>query len=349
MKRKISICGGGNLSHALAGLLGKNDFIQVNVLTRHPIGWLNKIELFDFHNQFYGQGYLHQISTNPAIVKNSDYIIVTQPCFAREALLHQIKPYVDDNTVIVVMPGWGGSDRIVKNELGEGIKIISCKRVPCICRIKKYGSSCYVDLKPSMQVFHNEHTSYEDINRLQKLLGVTIELLKSFWTINLSNSNPVIHIARICELVKQQPYENPVYFYRDWKNEASELALKMDEELYNVLDLLNALEDYTNLKTHYGVNSPEMLTKKINSIDSFHNILAPMITHNGKWEFDFSSRYITEDLFYGTLLIKLLATKNNIQTPYIDSVFYILQPYLEKEIVLPNGSLVQHSCDHLPF
>ena len=43
----ICICGGGNLAHAITGNIGfQDENYKVNVLTRQPVRWNNKIQLY---------------------------------------------------------------------------------------------------------------------------------------------------------------------------------------------------------------------------------------------------------------------------------------------------------------
>lgn len=79
------------------------------------------------------------------------------------------------------------------------------------------------------------------------------------------------------------------------------------------------MADYESALVHYEVNDILDLSKKIRSIKSLHDILAPYCRANdGLWYPDFSSRYFTEDIPYGTKIIQQYAHKFGIATPVID-------------------------------
>ena len=152
----------------------------------------------------------------------------------------------------------------------------------------------------------------------------------------LSNSNPIIHIARICEIIQNNYPSNKQYlFYEQWGDAASKIALAMDNELKEVMRTLNASE-YRDLLTHYQVSDYTELTHKIQSIPSFHGIIAPMIHVNGKYHIDPNSRYIQEDLPYGTCFIKYIAQHLGIKTPNIDKAITQIQPILGRTLLQNN-------------
>lgn len=70
---------------------------------------------------------------------------------------------------------------------------------------------------------------------------------------------------------------------------------------------------------YYESTDAESLTTKIRSIPAFKGIPSPMLSTAAGWVPDFSSRYFTEDIPWGTALICNLARQNGIPTPTLDS------------------------------
>ena len=68
-KNNICICGGGNISHALVGVLSSKGH-SINILKRQSSKWNNKITTYiDTSNKNYIiDGYLNKISDNPSVV-----------------------------------------------------------------------------------------------------------------------------------------------------------------------------------------------------------------------------------------------------------------------------------------
>ena len=79
------------------------------------------------------------------------------------------------------------------------------------------------------------------------------------------------------------------------------------------------------------------MTQKLKSIKSFKDVLAPLQKINDKFYIDKTSRYIVEDLPYGTCFIKYIASILNIETPNIDFAIRQVQPFMDIEFVSSDG------------
>ena len=51
--KEITICGGGSLAHAIAGVISANSGIKVNILTRCPEKWNKQIRVQYYPNMYY--------------------------------------------------------------------------------------------------------------------------------------------------------------------------------------------------------------------------------------------------------------------------------------------------------
>lgn len=162
--------------------------------------------------------------------------------------------------------------------------------------------------------------------------------MHSHWNILLSNSNPVLHIASLCSLLDgNYPYEEMQMLYGNgWNDETSKLALAMDDELAKVMKRLN-VDEYRPLTKHYEVNNYIELSKKLKSIPSFKILKCPLKEKQGKFYIDENSRYIVEDLPYGTCFIKYIASILGIETPNIDFAIRQIQPFMNIDFVSPEG------------
>ena len=105
--------------------------------------------------------------------------------------------------------------------------------------------------------------------------------------------------------------------------EMEELYIAADREMREVMTKCPGIDfehDYESALEHYGVKSAHELTEKIRSIPSFKSITSPMKEENGKWVPDFSSRYFTEDIEFGTKTIQAFARRVGVATPIIDKL-----------------------------
>lgn len=334
----ICVCGGGNLAHAIAGELSHNDKNnKVSILTRKPERWSNVLEVQHDHKFAYNSE-LVNITNNYTILENMDIIILSIPAFARFEFLTKIKKHVPTHAILVTAPSLGGINFIFDKYFPKN-KYACLQRVPYICRTVEYGHSVNTDIKKEIKVLHSTNSTNNDKNIIKKLFKMNVVELKSYRALMLSNSNPILHIAGMAQLIKENyPYNYIPRLYDIWDNYASNICIEMDKELESIMNKYNDTE-YVSLFEHYCVNSTTELTTKLKSITSFKDVIAPFSEKNGLYYIDKTSRYIIEDIPFGTCFIKYVANINGIKTPAIDQVLKIIQKTIGEEYVTEDNKI----------
>lgn len=333
----VCICGGGNLAHAFAGMLSLNPYVsKLTVLTRRPKKWNHKLKILKDANEIIS-GIFH-VTDDFSVLTQADVIILTLPCHVRYLYLLKIKQYVSAKTLLLAAPSIGGINFVFENIFPDN-PFVCCQRVPYICRIIEYGNSVKVDIKKSIDIYYSNNLLPKHKKIVANILNMQLSEISSFWPLLLSNSNPIIHIARLCEiLTTHYPCLTPPLFYEEWGDFASKLAVDMDAELGKVMKKLNVTE-YKSLLRHYEVSDYKNLTKKIRSIPAFSNITTPMQKINNFFILDNQSRYLIEDLILGTCVIKQIASLLKITTPFIDYAISLMQRVLNKNLINKQGIL----------
>ena len=95
-----------------------------------------------------------------------------------------------------------------------------------------------------------------------------------------------------------------------------------DRELLTLCSCCPCMEigkDIIPVLDYYESRNAVELTKKIQSIPSFHGVKAPMTRRKQGWIPDFSSRYFTEDVPLVTKPICCLAEQLNIPVPTLQT------------------------------
>lgn len=319
----VTVVGSGNIAHALISCLRIRDNDTINVLTsQSDYAWKGiKAHIDDISKE----GFINVISNDPQkIIPQSDIILFTVPAFVRKAILKKINPYIADSTLIGSFPGVGGFDEEIKEIISnKNINVFSSQRVPYIARIKEKGESVLVTLKDEIHIAVAKEQEAVKM-QLEQLLGMDVILLDSFLEVSLSNSNPILHSARLYRLLlEQRIFDKAIYFYREWDDESSKILLEMDREFMKIVDALDLLH-IKSLEEHYEVEGIKEMSEKIQSIDAFKDILTPMIKDNNQFKIDVKSRYFTEDIGVGLKYIQKYAKKLNIDIPMIDKVYSYL-------------------------
>ncbi len=328
--KTVCICGGGSLGHVIAGFLSAKGHAQVNVLTSRPAQWQKSIEVFTPEGDKL-QGEVANISADPlAVIPQSDVVLLCVPGFLIRRELEKIAPYLQAGTFVGSVFSSTGFFFEALEMLPDTIPLWGFQRVPFIARTKEYGRSAdLLGYKDSHKIAV-ERASADEKEAFRTWVSVAFErptrLLNNYYEASLTNSNPLLHTARLYSLFQDYTpatvYPRPILFYEAWSDETSELLVRMDEEFFQLLATLPVEEGYLPpLLEYYESKDAQGLTRKIRSIQSFKGIRTPMKEVAGGWIPDFGSRYFTEDFPYGLRLIRNLARQQGLDLPTIEHVY----------------------------
>lgn len=326
---KICICGGGNLGHVCAGFFASQDVLQVSLLTTKPERWSRYLEVVDVNGKTY-RGKLDKISSVPKqVIPESDIVLVCLPGFAIHNELCNIAPYLDEKTWVGTVVSSTGFFFEAMKVLPQNQPLFGFQRVPFISRIVNYGHVAEIKgYKETLSVAVEQIENKEFVRATLEMLFITpTRLLDSYYEVSLSNSNPLLHTARLHTMWKDwKPgvsYDNNPEFYCDWTIEASALLIAMDDEFQTLLKKIGVKEGaIPTVLDYYESKDAVSLTRKLHSITAFRGILSPMeVNQFGKYEPDFSSRYFTEDFPYGMKFIVETAKKYDVDIPTIRRVY----------------------------
>lgn len=325
---KICICGGGNLGLVCAGCLGSQKDVNLTIFTRNPASWASELEITDPYQKLF-RGHPSKVSANAEeVIPNSDIILLCLPGFAIESTLKNILPYVTKNTIIGTIVSSTGFFFIAHEILPKSIPLFGFQRVPFIARSSEYGHKAKIlGYKQELCIAVEGLTDKENLRKIIEALFFTpTRMLDNFYEVSLTNSNPILHTGRLYSMWSHwngEVYDEPILFYKEWTDEASQLIIDMDEEFMQLVKALGISETaIPSLLTYYESTDQRSLTKKISSISAFECILAPMKQERGGWVPDFKSRYFTEDFPFGLRYIKQEMNRLSIPSPIIDKVYF---------------------------
>lgn len=323
---KICICGGGNLGHVCAGFLANRGH-QVSILTTKPERWNSELEIVAPDGIFSGK--ISLISSDPKeVIPHTEMVIACLPGYAIHDELVKIKPYLSKKTIVGSVVSSTGFFFEAFKVLPSDISIFGFQRVPFISRIIDYGKKA--ELKGYKEMLHVaiENTLVKESigDELEKLFEKPVSIADSYYEVSLSNSNPILHPARLYTMWKDwQPeiiYPRNPQFYAEWTVEASTLLLKMDDEFQHLLKVLGLKPGcIPTILDYYESTDATSLTQKLHDIKAFQGILSPMKEVEGGWIPDFSSRYFTEDFPYGMRFIVETAHEQNVAIPTIENIY----------------------------
>lgn len=318
-KLRICICGGGALGTVCAAVFSSQGN-EVSLLTKRPERWNSVVEAYDPDGKVF-KGSLSVISDSALIAcRNADIVLLCVPGYLIRKTLEEIKPSLTEQTLVGSIVTTTGFFFMAHEVLSLGTPLFGFQRVPYIARIREYGKSAsLLGYKDCLYVAGENCNLPLLCKVLEGLFHTPVIALPGYLEASLSNSNPLLHTARLYSMWRGQEshgWERPVKFYAEWSDEASMLLLEMDREFMHLVEKLGISQgSIKSVLQHYEVADAKSLTRKLRSIQAFQNIVSPMVERDGLWYPDFSSRYFTEDFPYGLKILIDLWEKHGIDHP----------------------------------
>ena len=309
---KIGIIGGGNLGSVLAVKFSQSN----NVIVYTNL--LDKIELYKSDMKVYSEDKgVYYIGKNikyttclRTLADNSDYIFITFPAFLFKELSKELLPFLSKNHHLIFVPGSGGAELYFRDALKKGATITGLQRVHSVARIIEFGKLVKESgIKSKIRIasipsFFNDEASIV----LKELYGLEVEQLDNYLNVSFVNSNPILHTSRLYSIFKDYPqkkeYNKLPLFYEEWSDDSSILLMKMDDELFDIINELEKyglpVKDISRIAYYYDSSTHTQLTNKLISIPAFKGIETPSVKNkNGTLSPDLNSRYFTADFPYG--------------------------------------------------
>lgn len=335
---KVCIVGGGHIGTTLACYIKKqNPDKTVNLLTRKPQRFCDRIKVNDVEQEVSYEVILDTISQEPSeTVSGAQIIFIALPHNAVEQAFRNISPYVDEGAYIGVIPGCGGCEFYFNKYFNRDNVLFGFQRVPFTAKLVEYGKETNLkSWKPYSVVGTLKRDCINEVCECIESCGLKTVAADNYLEIALTPSNPILHTSRTYELFhaheKDYVFSERMKFYVGWTDYTSEIMLKMDDELHKLLDEIDVLRTdlIKPLSEHYESYSIKAMTEKINSIQTFQSVYAPLVEVQGKgYVADTSSRLFTEDFAWGLLIYRAYFEYFNVQAPVMDSVLKWFSGYV---------------------
>lgn len=329
---KIAIIGGGNIGMALLSMLSDSDE-ELILFTSKKIA----IPLFccDFENKI-SKRLTHYSITNDAkkALCNAKIILCTYPAHVRKKFIENYGNFIESGSFLGFIPGYGGSEYLCKSLIQNGVIVFGLQRVPCVARSQMTNTKVISNIlsrKKTIYVASIPSSYGEKISkRLEELLNIKCVVLKEYLSVTLGTSNPLLHTVGVYNIFKNSTpdsvFSKEIKLYEAWNDSASELLLAYDREVKSICNSLAKppfnfkyiTDEVVDLATYYESSSATLLTKKLKSIPSFSNVMAPLKKSGVGYIPNLQSRMFREDFPFGVCLIKEFALLAKVQTPTVD-------------------------------
>ena len=355
---RITICGGGNAAHTLAGLLAADPANQVRVYTafeEEAIRWQRGmaeggIVVTSRHGQIISRPEL--ISSDPGqAIPQAELVLLATPAFAHQPVLEKIAPHLGKGSLIGAMPARSCFDLCARQALGEKFSqmtIFGMQTLPWACRIVQYGREVTVlgtKASVALSVLPARRQA-EVVETIARLIGAPVSLTPNFLSLTLAGTGQLIHPGVMYGLFHTwdgRPFKSPPLFYQGIDNATAKILQGLSDEVQRIrthleerfpgLDLsdVQPLIRWLWLSYRDDIADCSSLQSSFVSNRSYAGLYAPVQPVDGGFAPDFNARYLSEDVPFGLAATRGVAELCGLETPVIDQVILWAQEKLGKE------------------
>jgi len=334
--KKIAVVGAGNGGHAMAAHKTLDGFevslfelprfkntIRTVIDTGHiTIEWPSRKETVRVHN----------VTTDIATaLKGAGIVFVVVPAFGHKTMAEVCAPYVEDDQIIILMPGSCGSLEFAQIFKAYGVNkdILLCE-----CSTLPYGARL---VQPGHVFIHIEavtlptgvfpaHRTDEATARLQEVYP-TIVPTANVLEAAINNPNPIVHpAATLLSATRIEYSDGEFYLYKEGMTPAvARVYEALERERLTILGQLGLkLYHFDELEAR-GYNLGETVEechKRIlnTSMDAAFGANSIEAGIQMKGPASMYDRFVTEDVPYGLVLLSTLGQLLGIATPISDAI-----------------------------
>ncbi len=369
----ITVCGGGNGAHALIGtLLLRDNRIQIRLylpIEEERSRFAEAISCQpSFELRVTGKVYsvaskrIH-VTADPKEAARSSVIIMVVPAFAHEPILLQLAPYLTKENTIAALPARSGLEYQACDILGKvgqnGCVLVGFQTLPWACRIKEFGRSVIIHgtKKRVGAACLPKKEIGEKAKIFSTLLGMDVIPYRSMLELSLANTGQLIHPGIMYSVFRNRrtevfPSEDEVpLFYASVDGEAAEFLSRMSDEVLTIKDTVEQerpgfkIPSVVHLSQWlldaYGddIRGTANLARMFQSNQGYQTLRVPVKKVDSGYRVNVKVRYLTEDLPFGLLVTKGIASAVGVETPTIDEVITKTSAWIGKEYLI-NGRLI---------
>lgn len=260
--------------------------------------------------------------------KNSpELIIVCLQTNCHEALIKKIVKYLDKTQMLLLEPGYLSTAFVLKYCPSDKLPIIiEAESSPIDCRIIEDGrvSVLFKNVRNPIGVYPNKLAN-ETLDKLD-VLGYNFVLVESVLAAALHNPNLIVHtIGAIMSIPRIEYSKGEYWMYKEVFTESVwSLVEKLDDEKLQVLEKLG-------LKRIPYVEACRFRNSKDLTIDAKKIFFEYAYNSSPKGPNVSNSRYITEDVPQGLVLLESLGKILNVKTPICTSLIELAGACLKSD------------------
>lgn len=328
-----------------------------------------KIKVFFKDGREEMTGGIEKISSQPEeVIPGSDMIILAVPAFVHEIYMEHIAKHAKPDCIVGVMVAKGGIDWQFKEVFKDSLdttEFFAMENLPWACRIRDYGHSAEIlGTKLSLEVAVYSAEPEKVIEKLNDLIALgTVDdpatklphfsLAPNFLSCSLRGNlgHACIMYGRFHNWDMKSPFADVPLFYEGVDKLTADTLENSSLELMAIKD---ALVEQTGIELSSVIPAQEWLIKAygddivdkrtlqscITTNKSYQGLKHAMAEVEGGYVPSSNSRYLTEDIPFGIMVIRGIAEIVGVPTPTMDRVIDWNQRFMGKQFLVdgkPTG------------
>jgi hypothetical protein len=287
-------------------------------------------------------------------------VVFALPAYRHAEYFEQIAPVLEENSVVVGMPGQPGFEiegTILLDKHGISASLLCFDTLPWACRIEEFGHSVKVlGVKENVttsitRVSHSKASPTYYLRTMQRLLGPspTINVADNFFVTNLF---PKVHPPIMYGQWRDwdcKPLSSKPLFYNGISEFSADILCKCSDEgvqtaeaiaiAFPGMDMSGVFHIFDWYKKAYpnDINDWSSLRAAIMSCKAYEGLTHPMKEQSDGFVPDFDHRYLREDLPYSLCVVRGIAELAGVETPAIDETITWAQKVLNKEYLIAGS------------
>jgi len=255
--------------------------------------------------------YLDEVTTDvESAVKDAEIIIIYVQTNYHEQVIERILPFMSDDQIVLLEPGYLSTAYFLKHNRDLDLTIVEAQSSPIDCRIMAPGKVkvLFRNVRNPVAIFTEKDPAIiqEKLDQLQ----YNFVYLESVIEAALHNPNLIVHtIGGIMSIPRIEYSEGNYWMYKEvFTPHVWNIVESLDKEKMDVLEQIGA-------KRKSYVDACRFRNFEDLNIDSKEAFQKYALNNSPEGPFVADSRFITEDVPEGLVLLESLGTMLNIPTP----------------------------------
>lgn len=347
---KISILGAGHAGTAVAADLSLRGHEVALIKTSHAM----HDENFNYLLKNDGRvclveggkekwAYIAHVTRDLSRISESEVVIIYIQSNYHESLIKRIKPYLQNGQIILLNPGYLSTAYVLKYCSDIDLTIVEAQSSFIDCRISKPGvvKVLFRNVRNPLGIYPVSYS--EKAKAVLNQLGFPFVYTASVVDAALHNPNLIVHtIGAIMSIPRVEKTDGDYYMYREvFTPSVWRILEALDDEKMNVMEKLGCKRlSYVKACKYRNTLDDSKGAKEI--FISYANLPNPL---KGPTEVD--SRFISEDVPQGLVLLETLGQECEVDTPICSSLINISSAALGRDLRLEGRTVERLGRDIL--